>query len=293
MYNSIKEIVTAANEAGKTIAELTIEQEWQLSGKSRDEIWQRMTVNLQTMQAAVQRGESGRGVFSQTHLTGGEAVKIKNYRASHHPLSGDVMMAAVQGAIATNEVNAAMGVVCATPTAGSSGTLPGILFMLKELLSLTKKQMINFLFTAGGVGLVIANHAGIAGATGGCQAEVGSASAMGAAAAVEAANGTPEQSAQAMSITISNLLGLVCDPTAGLVEIPCVKRNAIGAGNALIATDMALAGCTSKIPTDECIMAMDKVGRGLPASLRETGIGGLTGTPTGQAIKARIFGNEV
>ena len=166
MYNSIKEIVTAANETGKTIAELTIEQEWQLSGKSRDEIWQRMTVNLQTMQAAVQRGESGRGVFSQTHLTGGEAVKIKNYRASHHPLSGDVMMAAVQGAIATNEVNAAMGVVCATPTAGSSGTLPGILFMLKELLSLTKKQMINFLFTAGGVGLVIANHAGIAGATG-------------------------------------------------------------------------------------------------------------------------------
>lgn len=118
------------------------------------------------MQAAVQRGESGRGVFSQTHLTGGEAVKIKNYRASHHPLSGDVMMAAVQGAIATNEVNAAMGVVCATPTAGSSGTLPGILFMLKERLSLTKKQMINFLFTAGGVGLVIANHAGIAGATG-------------------------------------------------------------------------------------------------------------------------------
>lgn len=152
-----------------------------------------------------------------------------------------------------------MGVVCATPTAGSSGALPGILFMLKERLSLTKKQMINFLFTA----------------------------------AVEAANGTPEQSAQAMSITISNLLGLVCDPTAGLVEIPCVKRNAIGAGNALIATDMALAGCTSKIPTDECIMAMDKVGRGLPASLRETGIGGLAGTPTGQAIKARIFGNEV
>ena len=274
MYNSIKEIVTAANETGKTIAELTIEQECQLSGKSRDEIWQRMTVNLQTMQAAVQRGESGRGVFSQTHLTGGEAVKIKNYRASHHPLSGDVMMAAVQGAIATNEVNAAMGVVCATPTAGSSGTLPGILFMLKERLSLTKKQMINFLFTAGGVGLVIANHAGIAGAMG-------------------AANGTPEQSAQAMSITISNLLGLVCDPIAGLVEIPCVKRNAIGAGNALIAADMALAGCTSKIPTDECIMAMDKVGRGLPASLRETGIGWLAGTPTGQAIKARIFGNEV
>lgn len=293
MYDSIREIVAAANETGQPISELIIKQEQQLSGKSRGEIWHRMTENLRTMKVTVERGESGQGVFSKTRLTGGEAVKIKQYRAQHRSLSGDAMMAAVQGAIATNEVNAAMGVVCATPTAGSSGTLPGVLFMLKERLNLTEEQMIRFLFTAGGVGLVIANHAGIAGATGGCQAEIGSASAMGAAAAVEAAGGTPEQSAQAMSIAISNLLGLVCDPIAGLVEIPCVKRNAIGSGNALIAANLALAGCTSKIPTDECIIAMDKVGRGLPASLRETGIGGLAGTPTGQAIKARIFGGEV
>ncbi len=126
MYDSIQEIVSAATESGNSIAELIIEQECRLSGKNRDEVWQRMAVNLQTMQAAVQRGESGQGVFSQTHLTGGEAVKIKNYRTRRHPLSGDAMMAAVQGAIATNEVNAAMGVVCATPTAGSSGTLPGV-----------------------------------------------------------------------------------------------------------------------------------------------------------------------
>lgn len=203
------------------------------------------------------------------------------------------MMAAVENAIATNEVNAAMGVICATPTAGSSGTLPGALFMLEQRLGLSEDQMIRFLFTAGGLGLIIANHAGIAGATGGCQEEVGSASAMAAAAAVEAAGGSPEQSSQALAIALSNLLGLVCDPIAGLVEIPCVKRNAIGAGNALIAADMALAGCTSMIPADECISALDKVGRSMSVDLRETGLGGLAGTPTGQAIKAKIFGKEI
>ena len=202
-------------------------------------------------------------------------------------------MSAVQAAISTNEVNAAMGVVCATPTAGSAGTLPGILFMLEERLNLSEEQMIRFLFTAGGFGMIIANQACIAGASGGCQAEVGSASAMGAAAAVEAAGGNAEQSAQALAMAISNLLGLVCDPIAGLVELPCVKRNAIGAGNALISADMALAGCVSKIPADEVISAMDKVGRNLPESLRETGIGGLAGTPTGQKIKMQIFGQKV
>ena len=201
-------------------------------------------------------------------------------------------MNAVQNAVATNEVNAAMGIICATPTAGSSGTLPGVIFMLRRRFELTEEQMIRFLFTAGGFGLVIANNAVIAGATGGCQAEVGSASGMGAAAAVEIAGGTPDQSAQAMSIALSNLLGLVCDPIAGLVEVPCVNRNAIGASNALIAADMALAGCKSVIPADECIDAMKKIGQDLPSSLRETGIGGLAGTPTGQAIKARIFGKD-
>ena len=202
------------------------------------------------------------------------------------------MMGAVQAAVATNEVNAALGVICATPTAGSSGTLPGVIESLQNRLDLDEEALVRFLFTAGGFGLIIANHAGIAGATGGCQAEVGSASGMGAAAAVEAAGGTPQQSAEALSIAISNLLGLVCDPIAGLVEVPCVKRNAIGTANALVSADMALAGCVSKIPADECIMALDKVGKQLPSSLRETGIGGLAGTPTGQAIKAKIFGED-
>ena len=293
MYQSVKDLVQTAEIQQKALSELVIEAECHESGSNRKEVWQRMRSNLLTMRAAIKRGENELGVRSKTGLTGGEAIKLKKYRAKGKPLSGDVMMAAVENAIATNEVNAAMGVICATPTAGSSGTLPGALFMLEQRLGLSEDQMIRFLFTAGGLGLIIANHAGIAGATGGCQEEVGSASAMAAAAAVEAAGGSPEQSSQALAIALSNLLGLVCDPIAGLVEIPCVKRNAIGAGNALIAADMALAGCTSMIPADECISALDKVGRSMPVDLRETGLGGLAGTPTGQAIKTKIFGKEI
>ena len=293
MYQSVKDLVRTAEIQQKALSELVIEAECHESGSNRKEVWQRMQANLLTMRAAIKQGENELGVRSKTGLTGGEAIKLKKYRAKGKTLSGDVMMAAVENAIVTNEVNAAMGVICATPTAGSSGTLPGALFMLEQRLGLSEDQMIRFLFTAGGLGLIIANHAGIAGATGGCQEEVGSASAMAAAAAVEAAGGSPEQSSQALAIALSNLLGLVCDPIAGLVEIPCVKRNAIGAGNALIAADMALAGCTSMIPADECISALDKVGRSMPVDLRETGLGGLAGTPTGQAIKAKIFGKEI
>ncbi|MQB91696.1 L-serine ammonia-lyase, iron-sulfur-dependent, subunit alpha [Limosilactobacillus reuteri] len=293
MYQSVKDLVRTAEIQQKALSELVIEAECHESGSNRKEVWQRMRSNLLTMRAAIKQGENEPGVRSKTGLTGGEAIKLKKYRAKGKTLSGDVMMAAVENAIATNEVNAAMGVICATPTAGSSGTLPGALFMLEQRLGLSEDQMIRFLFTAGGLGLIIANHAGIAGATGGCQEEVGSASAMAAAAAVEAAGGSPEQSSQALAIALSNLLGLVCDPIAGLVEIPCVKRNAIGAGNALIAADMALAGCTSMIPADECISALDKVGRSMSVDLRETGLGGLAGTPTGQAIKTKIFGKEI
>lgn len=292
MFDSIKEMVDAANESGKPLSELVIETEVANSGVPRTEVWDKMKRNLNTMRQAVTKGETGEGVHSPTGLTGGEAVKIREYRKHHRTLSGDTMMGAVQAAMATSEVNASLGVICATPTAGSAGTLPGVIEALQERLDLDEAALIRFLFTAGGLGLVIANHAGIAGATGGCQAEVGSASAMGAAAAVEAAGGTPQQSAEALSIAISNLLGLVCDPIAGLVEIPCVKRNAIGTANALVAADLALAGCVSKIPADECIMALDKVGKQMPTSLRETGLGGLAGTPTGQAIKAKIFGHD-
>ena len=293
MYVSIEELVSDATSKNLPISELVIQAECKDMNVSRNDVWRKMKHNLDTMRLAVSRGAHGIGVHSKTGLTGGDAVKIKDYRKSHKTLSGDMIMSAVQSAIATNEVNAAMGVICATPTAGSSGTLPGVLFTLEKRLGLDEEQMVRFLFTAGGFGMVIANNACIAGATGGCQAEVGSASGMGAAAAVEVAGGTPKQSANAMAIAISNLLGLVCDPIAGLVEVPCINRNAIGSSNALISADMALAGCESMIPADEVISAMDKVGKNMPESLRETGIGGLAGTPTGQEIRMRIFGKNL
>ena len=293
MYASIEELVSDATSKNLPISELVIQAECKDMNVSRNDVWRKMKHNLDTMRLAVSRGAHGIGVYSKTGLTGGDAVKIKDYRKSRKTLSGDMIMSAVQSAIATNEVNAAMGVVCATPTAGSSGTLPGVLFTLEKRLGLDEEQMVRFLFTAGGFGMVIANNACIAGATGGCQAEVDSASGMGAAAAVEVAGGTPKQSANAMAIAISNLLGLVCDPIAGLVEVPCINRNAIGSSNALISADMALAGCESMIPADEVISAMDKVGKNMPESLRETGIGGLAGTPTGQEIRMRIFGKNL
>ncbi|EOD7933423.1 TPA: L-serine ammonia-lyase, iron-sulfur-dependent, subunit alpha [Staphylococcus aureus] len=290
MFDSIRETIDYAVENNMSFADIMVKEEMELNGKSRDEVRAQMKQNLDVMRDAVIKGTTGDGVESVTGYTGHDAAKLRDYNETHHALSGYEMIDAVKGAIATNEVNAAMGIICATPTAGSSGTIPGALFKLEKTHDLTEEQMIDFLFTSALFGRVVANNASVAGATGGCQAEVGSASAMAAAAAVAIFGGSPEASGHAMALAISNLLGLVCDPVAGLVEIPCVMRNAIGSGNALISADLALAGIESRIPVDEVIEAMDKVGRNLPASLRETGLGGLAGTPTGEAIKRKIFG---
>ena len=293
MFSTIKELVALATEQKKPISEIMIEQEMEMTQQSREYIWEKMEKNLQTMKNAVERSVEGEGVFSPTGLTGGDALKMKKYRERGKTLSGDSILAGVQYALGTNEVNAAMGLVCATPTAGASGTLPGVVFSIADTMNLNHEQQVRFLFTSAVFGMVVANNAMIAGATGGCQAEVGSASAMAAAAAVEAAGGTPQESSEAFATALGNLLGLVCDPVAGLVEVPCVKRNAIGAGNALIAADMALAGITNVIPADETIEAMRSIGVRMPRELRETGLGGLAGTRTGVAIKMRIFGEDV
>ena len=183
-----------------------------------------------------------------------------------------------------------MGLVCATPTAGSAGCRPAVLTAATQKLGLNRQQQLDFLLTAGAFGLVIANNASISGAEGGCQAEVGSASAMSAAALTLAAGGTPYQASQAVCFVIKNMLGLICDPVAGLVEVPCVKRNAMGASYAFIAADMALAGIESKIPVDEVIDAMYQVGSSLPTAFRETAEGGLAATPTGRRLQKEIFG---
>ena len=291
MIRTVEEMIKRAEEEQVSIARLMIEQEKEMTGKTEEEIKAQMHHNLTVMKEAAEKGALG--VNSSTGLTGGDALKMKEYRQKKKTLSGDAVLRGVQDALATNEVNAAMGIVCATPTAGSTGTLPGVLFTITERLNLTTEDQLDFLFTAALFGMVVANNAMISGAMGGCQAEIGSASAMGAAAAVAVAGGTPRQSAHAFGMAMGNLLGLVCDPVAGLVEIPCVKRNSIGATNALICADMALAGIENEIPADEVIEAMRQVGRNLPATLRETGLGGLAATPTGVKMKIEIFGEDL
>ncbi|PTH35829.1 L-serine ammonia-lyase, iron-sulfur-dependent, subunit alpha [Staphylococcus arlettae] len=289
MFKSVKELVEICETENKKIHEVMLEQEMSITGLTADEVYANMDKNLQTMENALDEGLEG--VTSTTGLTGGDAVLIKNYIASGQSLAGNTLLDAVSKAVATNEVNAAMGKICATPTAGSAGVVPGVLFGLKPRLNPSRKDVLNFLLTSGAFGFVVANNASISGAAGGCQAEVGSAAAMAAGATVELAGGTPQQSAEAFAICLKNMLGLVCDPVAGLVEVPCVKRNAAGASNAIVSADMALAGVTSRIPTDEVIEAMYKIGQTMPSALRETGRGGLAGTPTGQRLKQEIFGD--
>ncbi|MED3783610.1 L-serine ammonia-lyase, iron-sulfur-dependent, subunit alpha, partial [Geobacillus stearothermophilus] len=281
MFRNVAELVALAEKEQIKIAEVMIRQEVEVSGRSREEIMAQMERHLEVMERAVERGLQG--VVSRSGLTGGDAVRVQRYIEQGRFLSGETILDAVSKAMATNEVNAAMGVICATPTAGSAGVVPGTLFAVKERLNPTRKEMVEFLFTAGAFGYVVANNASISGAAGGCQAEVGSAAGMAAAALVELAGGTPAQAAEAMAIALKNMLGLVCDPVAGLVEVPCVKRNAMGAANAMIAADMALAGVKSRIPCDEVIEAMYRIGAAMPVALKETAQGGLAATPTGRA----------
>ena len=289
MFYSVEELIQQAeNGYDGNVAELMIATEIELSGRSRYEIIQLMTKNIEVMKASVQKGLSKE--TSRSGLTGGDAKKLDDYIKKGKTLADLTILSAARNAIAVNEHNAKMGLVCATPTAGSAGCLPAVLTTAIDKLGLTETEQLQFLFTAGAFGLVIANNASISGAEGGCQAEVGSASAMAAAALTMAAGGTAQEASQAICFVIKNMLGLICDPVAGLVEVPCVKRNAMGASFAFVAADMALAGITSKIPVDEVIDAMYQVGSSLPTAFRETAEGGLAATPTGRHLAKEIFG---
>ncbi|WP_152656428.1 L-serine ammonia-lyase, iron-sulfur-dependent, subunit alpha [Oceanobacillus sp. CFH 90083] len=291
MFRTVAELVEMANAENIPISEVMIRQEMDVKERTREEVFSEMEKNLVVMEKAIE--DALKGVQSVTGLTGGDAVKVQKYMKEKTPLSGNLMMDAVSKAMGTNEVNAAMGIICATPTAGSAGCVPGTLFAVKEQLHPTREEMVRYLFTSGAFGFVVANNAFISGAAGGCQAEVGSAGAMASAAIVEMAGGTPEQSAHAFAMTLKNMLGLVCDPVAGLVEVPCVKRNAGGSSLAIISADLALAGVESRIPCDEVIGAMYRIGKQMSPSLRETGEGGLADTPTGRFLKEKIFGVSV
>lgn len=297
MYTSIAELTDAAVSRALTMGAAVREQEALDLDQSQDVVICRMRERLAVMRDSVGRGLAG--VRSRSGLTGGDARRMAEARtriASGHAtasgapmlIGGEPLTSAIAYALAVAEVNAGMGRIVAAPTAGSCGVLPGVLFSVGEIRGAGDAELVDALFAAGGVGAVIARSSTLAGAAGGCQAECGAAAAMAAAAAVQIAAGTPEQCADAVALAFKGLLGLVCDPVAGLVEVPCIKRNATSVAVALAAADMALAGIRSVIPADEVIWAMGAIGRELPASLRETALGGLAATPTGKRIASEI-----
>ena len=252
---------------------------------------QRMQEYLAVMRGAIDYGLTG--VRSTSGLSGGDGLRLKNWHSTQqnkNSILDPLTAKAAAYALAANEANAAMGRICAAPTAGSSGVLPAVLFSISEERGSTQEALALALISGGAIGMVIASRASLSGAEGGCQAECGSAAAMAAGAAVDLLGGTPQQVGNAVALALKNLLGLVCDPVAGLVEVPCVKRNAGATMIALLAADMALAGIKSVIPVDEVIDAMAAIGRSMPDALRETGRGGLAATPTGLECAERIFG---
>lgn len=291
-YRSIREITEAAEAAQLKISELVLRDQAESMEQPAEELYEKMRESFVVMRESVAFGQK-EDQRSMSGLTGGEDFAMKDYAArTDGGLCGPFMAGAISRALAVAGCNASMGRIVAAPTAGSCGILPGCLVSLYEDRGFAERDIVMSMFTAGAFGMVIAQNASIAGAQGGCQAECGSASGMAAAALVELMGGTPAQCADACAISIVNQLGLVCDPVAGLVEIPCIKRNVSGLMIAFSSADMALAGVAPKIPADECIDAMREVGNALPAALKETAGGGLAATPTGMKLRKQVFGEE-
>ncbi|KJR48704.1 L-serine dehydratase, alpha subunit [Desulfosporosinus sp. I2] len=277
-------IIEAENK-GIKISEVILQNQIEELEQSEQVLIERMSTNLNVMRESVQAGLVGKR-RSLSGLVGGDAAKVESYREKGGSLVGEVMSGAISKALAVAEVNACMGKIVAAPTAGSCGVLPAVLLAVEESRQVSERELLMALFTAAGLGMILAERASVSGAEGGCQAEIGSAAAMAAAAAVELAGGSPRQTADAAAIAMKSMLGLVCDPVGGLVEVPCVKRNATGAMIALMAADMALAGVRSAIPVDEVIDTMGEIGKQMSCSLKETAQGGLAVTPTGRRIQA-------
>lgn len=285
---TVGEWVVRAETTGRTLADLIVEQESKHSQRPAADIRADMARNWQVMREAITAGLAS-GEKSPSGLVGGDARLYQGRIAAGQALAGEVVGRAVAYALAVSEVNACMGRIVAFPTAGSCGIVPGAVAAVAEARGSDEATVVDALFTAAGAGLIIAENASISGAEAGCQAECGAGAAMAAAAVAVLAGGSPRQAGMALALALKNSLGLVCDPVAGLVEVPCVRRNAVFAAQAMVAADMALAGVASAIPADEVIEAMMQIGRAMPVALRETSQGGLARTPTGLAIQHRLF----
>ena len=281
MFSSLHAAIAAAESQGASLALVALEAESRDQGRSVADIRSALRRALDIMRGAVDRGMHG-DLRSASGLVGGDAAKLRD--GPPGPLAGTLFRDVLARALAVQEVNAAMGVIVAAPTAGGAGVLPAVLTGLAASRRIDDERVVDALATAGLIGAVIAERASLSGAEGGCQAETGAAAAMAAGAATEMCGGTPSQAGHAIALAMQGTLGLVCDPLGGLVEIPCVFRNATGAAIAMAAVEMAMAGIEFRIPVDEVIDTMGEIGRSMDVRYRETAGGGLAATPTGRRL---------
>lgn len=295
MLNTAKEIISICEEKGIRIYDIVIEEENKISHLSEEEIRKNIDEIFEVMETSAKEYLEKEGV-SRFAMADGFAKKCFDYANTEfedkkkQPIVGDFLMKSMAMAFSTSEVNSQMGKIVASPTAGSAGIMPAVCVSAKEYYDLTAEELQNGFLTAIGIGQMIAKYATFAGAEGGCQAECGAAAAMAAAALVEMRGGSVEMCLHAASITLINVLGLVCDPVAGLVQFPCAFRNASGVMNTMMAADLAMAGVKSIVPFDEVVCAMGEVGRSLDKDLRETGLGGIAATKTGRCIRKEFLG---
>ena len=280
--NSMHEIFRQMEEAHLSFWEVVLAYDVEERQVSPEESKAKMLLTWQAMRDAADAYTGQRR--SVSGLVGGDGMKMRHFNLRGEAMSGDYVSEVSAEALSMAESNACMRRIVAAPTAGACGVLPAVLLPLE----LNQRQILEALYVASGIGMVLAAKASIAGASGGCQAEIGTASAMAAGALVAIRGGSGTQIGHAVAMALKNLMGLVCDPVAGLVEVPCVKRNVIGAVNAVSVADMAMAGIQSRIDVDEVIEAMGQVGRRMPVEFRETALGGLAATPTGKAVKERM-----
>lgn len=285
-----KECLIRAEKDALSLGALSLAIETE-NGGSRETSLERLSAMLEVMEAEVENALNA-PVISVSGLTGGDGYLYEKYRQQGDSLLGQIPALATAYALSASETNAAMGRIVACPTAGSCGIVPACVLAVSRVRNIPREKVLQALACAGLVGMLIDEHASLAGAQGGCQAECGSAAAMAAAAVVEMLGGSPKAAFNAAAIAIKNQLGLVCDPVAGLVEIPCIKRNVGGVSIALSSADLALAGIESKIPFDDTVDAMNRVGKALPTALRETALGGLATTETGKEMQKKVFGQE-
>lgn len=278
-FSNAKKLLELCDSNGMSISEVMKQREYDEGTSSKEEIIKKMRRVLEIMRNSATTPVNT-PMKSMGGLIGGEAKKLNDYSQEKKNIGGAVLSRGIMYAVAVLECNASMGLIVAAPTAGSSGVVPGLLLAMQDVYSFSDEKVIDALFASGAIGYLAMRNATVAGAVGGCQAEMGVASAMAAAGAVELMGGTPAQSLDAASTVLMNMLGLVCDPVGGLVEYPCQNRNASGVANALVATDMALAGITQLIPFDEMLETMYLVGKRMPVELRETALGGCAVAPS-------------